>query len=173
MLLQTGDTASYALIPSPLVHTATVPVPAGAVAVNVVQSKDNVTVITDNAHAGATALTTLSAATPNWQSWVVHSENKITGAYTEFTSTTGKYADNTNPTPVGSAYTPEATGIGSGTGGNGGTGGTGARTSCSTTTPTLCITLLGIATDTGASNGTICVKLDGGGTPHTPEQKTL
>ncbi len=132
-ILHAGDTATYALIPSVIStigKTANITVPAGNAGVYVVQSANNLTVITDVAHQGNTALATLSSASPDWTSWVVHSESTITGYWYEFNSTTGKYTDGTNPTAVGGSFTPAPTanGGGSGSGGSGGTGGTSGGT---------------------------------------------
>ncbi len=136
VLLTPGDTATYAFIPSVIStigKTANITIPSGEVGVNVVQSKDNVTVITDTTHAGSTALSTLSSASPDWTNWVIHSESTITGYWYEFDSTTGKYTDGTDSTPVGSTYVPAATATGGSTSSGGST--TTAVNACLTTYP--------------------------------------
>ena len=116
VVLHTGDTASYALIQSPLVHTAVIPVPAGEVAVQVTESADNVVTIISPSDAGNNANTATSHG--SWTGYVVHSENKKTGYWSEFNSTTGAYGNGTNPNPIDNGSNAGSNGSGNNSGSN-------------------------------------------------------
>ena len=144
-ILHAGDTATYALIQSPLVHADNITVPAGNAGVYVVESADNTTIITDVAHKGDNAIANLASAAPDWQSWVVHSENANTGYWYEFNSTTGQYTYGTNPNPTNSS----GGNAGGGTGGNGG----GTQTYDCTATPVVTSNSSGCYTHRNVDNG--------------------